>query len=69
VETINYEQAHDIVNNNRSLHWDGWSIIEFKKDNSAEYHQKGSRYNGIWGFAKVYSPDREGWKVPKKYVR
>lgn len=66
---ITYEQAHDIVENNKSLHWDGWDIVEFKKDNSAEYHPKGVRRNGIWGFTKRYSPNDEGWRLPNKYVR
>lgn len=65
---ITYDQAHDIVENNKSLYWDGWDILEFKKDNSAEYHPKGVRKNGVWGYVKRYSPNDEGWRLPKKYV-
>lgn len=67
--SINYEQAHSVVQNNKFLHWDGWDIVDFKYDPSAEYDKRGSRYNGRWGFEKRYSPGAEGWKVPKRYVR
>jgi hypothetical protein len=67
--TINYEQAHDVVKNNKFLHWDGWDIVDFKTDANAEFDKRGIRYNNRWGFEKRFSPDHEGWKVPKRYVR
>lgn len=67
--TINYEQAHAVVENNRFLRWEGWDIVDFKYDAAAEYDKRGSRYNGRWGFEKRFTPDRDGWKVPKRYVR
>lgn len=66
---INYEQAHDVVKNNKFLHWDGWDIVDFKFDANAEYDKRGIRYKNRWGFEKRYSPDHEGWKVPQRYVR
>lgn len=67
--TINYEQAHRVVENNKFLHWDGWDIVDFKLDSAAEYDKRGSRYKGRWGFEKRFTPDRNGWKVPQRYVR
>ena len=67
--TINYEQAHSVVENNKFLRWVGWDIVDFKYDAAAEFDKRGSRHNGRWGFEKRFSPDRDGWKVPKRYVR
>jgi len=65
----NYEQADSIVSKNKSLRWDGWDIVQFKADASAEYDKRGVRYNNKWGFEKRYSPDREGWRVPDGFIR
>jgi hypothetical protein len=67
--TINYEQAHNVVKNNKFLHWDGWDIVDFKFDANAEYDKRGVRYKNRWGFEKRFSPDSDGWKVPQRYVR
>lgn len=67
--TINYDQAHSVVQNNKFLHWDGWDIVDFKADASAEFDKRGVRYNSRWGFEKRFVPDQDGWKVPKRYVR
>lgn len=66
--TIDYDTAHSIVDNNKNLSWNGWKIIDFKKDFKAEFSQNGIRMNGVWGFYKVYDVDSNGWRVPKKYV-
>jgi hypothetical protein len=63
------EQMESIVKNNRSLSWNGWDVVEIVKSNSAVYHNNGSYIDGSWYFKNVYSPDRSGWRIPKKYVR
>jgi hypothetical protein len=67
--TVNYEQAHLVVQNNKFLRWDGWDIVDFKADSSAEFDKNGVRFKNRWGFEKRFTPDHEGWKVPKRYVR
>ncbi len=66
--TVDYDAAHSIVEKNKNLHWDGWKIVDFKKDFKAEFSNDGIRVNGAWGFYRTYDVDRNGWKVPKKYA-
>lgn len=65
----NYKYAHKIVNENRSLSWDGWNIVEFKPNPDAYFMEKGAFVNGKWGVKNVFPITEQGWKVPKKYVR
>jgi hypothetical protein len=67
--TVNYDEAHRIVENNRFLKWDGWDIVDFKASAAAEFDKNGVRRNNRWGFENRFSPDKDGWKVPKRYVR
>ena len=63
------EKMESIVQSNKSLSWDGWNVVELVKSNSAVYKNNGALVNGSWYFKNVYSPDRSGWRIPKKYVR
>lgn len=64
-----YEYAHQLVENNKFLSWDGWDIVEFKPNDSAMFTPDGAYRNGSWGFMKVFKLNNDGWKVPKHYVR
>lgn len=66
--SIGYDSAHEIVDANKSLFWDGWTIIEWTKGAGAQFAKNGMYRNGMWGFANRYEPSAEGWKVPVKYV-
>ena len=33
---IGYEEAHAIVEKNKSLYWDGWTIVDWKADSLGE---------------------------------
>lgn len=67
--TVDYNTAHSIVESNSNLYWDGWKIVDFKKDFKAEFSPNGIRLNNQWGFCRIYEADRDGWKVPQKYVK
>jgi hypothetical protein len=64
-----YDYAHKMVETNKFLSWNGWDIVEFKPNDSAEYKAEGSLQNGLWGFAKTFPLTEKGWEVPSKYVR
>lgn len=65
---INYDSAHDVVESNSNLFWDGWTIVDWKPYKDAIYKKNGMFRNGKWGVARRYAPDNNGWKVPTKYV-
>lgn len=65
----NYEYANKIVNKFNNLIWDGWDIVEYMEDPSAEYNAQGARMDGKWARVKRFSLTESGWEVPVKYVR
>lgn len=68
---LNYQQAHDFVNNNQSLgfYWDGWDMIKWTPSPNG-YSQKNGMYrNDQWGFAvRIPCTEAGTWKVLSKYV-
>jgi len=62
------DQIEKIVLSNKSLFWDGWDIIEIIKSDTAWSSKFGFFKNNSWHIKKVFSPSREGWKIPDKYV-
>jgi hypothetical protein len=64
-----YNYAHELVSKNSSLFWNGWDIVEFRKNQSAEYDVAGKRIDESWGFTKTFPITEKGWEVPERYVR
>lgn len=58
-----------IVKANSSLSWDGWNVVELKKSPTAMFKQNGIRKDGSWYLKTVYTPSRDGWRIPNKYAR
>lgn len=63
------EQMEQLVQNNKPLSWDGWNVVELTKLNSAVFRTDGVFVNGSWYIKNIFSPDRDGWRIPNKYVR
>jgi hypothetical protein len=61
------ETVEAIVENNESLSWDGWTVIEFKQSPTAWMSKEGAFVDGKWIIRKRYEWDN-GWKIPKKFV-
>ena len=68
VTISDYDEAHLVVNRSNNLFWDGWTIVEFKKNPEASSYKNGMFKDGIWGTVRNFVPDRNGWTVPKRYV-
>lgn len=56
-----------IVSKNKSLSWEGWNVVELTKSSSAMFKQDGAFVKGSWYTKKVFSPTRDGWRIPHKY--
>lgn len=61
------EQMESIVENNGSLSWDGWTVIEFRKSPTAYTSVEGAFVNNEWVIRKRYEWNN-GWNIPKKFV-
>jgi hypothetical protein len=64
-----YDKAHAIVNNNKNLFWNGWEIVEVRRDADAIFNKYGIFHKGAWHkVVRRVAVDSDGmWKVPVKY--
>ena len=59
----------NIVENNKSLSWDGWTVVESKASPNAYTSVNGAYVNGKWVEQKRFIPSEDGWDVPNKFAR
>lgn len=62
------EVMESIVSNNKKLSWDGWSVVEMTQSDKGRLSTTGAFVNGIWYIKKIFSPSRDGWDIPNKYI-
>ena len=64
-----YDKAHAIVSNNKNLFWNGWEIVEVRRDADAIFNKYGIFHKGAWHkVVRRVAVDSDGmWKVPVKY--
>lgn len=68
--TINsLEKMEQIVENNKALSWDGWTVIENSYKENGLMSNSGAYINGRWVVQKRYEPSSIGWEIPGKFVR
>ena len=67
---VDYDTIHKIVDSNRNLHWDGWSVVETKRDADAIFTKSAMFRDGQWlRVTRTTNVSQNGtWKVPQKYV-
>lgn len=66
---VSLEKMEQIVSNNKSLSWDGWTVIESKADPSAWMKPNAMFKNELWHRVNRYEPTNLGWSLPAKLVR
>lgn len=62
------EQMENIVKNNKSLSWDGWSVISKYRSDKARTSKYGKLINGNWYITQKFVPERSGWNIPEKFI-
>lgn len=63
------EKMEEIVGYNKSLSWDGWTVIESKTKENGIMSQDGAYVDGKWIVQKRYEATAIGWEIPSKFVR
>ena len=63
------EDMEKIVRNNRSLSWDGWTVVDSEASHGAWMKINGAFKNGRWYAQKKFELTTEGWEIPNKFVR
>lgn len=69
VVVASLKDAERIVAKNFALTWDGWDIVHTRPDKEAYRKQNGVFRKGKWFIKTIYSPDREGYKLPAWLVK
>ena len=59
----------DIVKNNDSLSWDGWTVLENKTNENGVMSKDGAFVDGKWIVQKRYEVAANGWEIPNKFMR
>lgn len=62
------EQMEKIVSENKSLFWDGWSVINKYKSDKARTSKYGKFINGSWYMTRRFDPTAEGWDIPERLI-
>lgn len=62
------EVMESIVEDNDSLSWDGWTVIESDLKKDGMLSVDGAYVNGKWIVQKRYSPEANGWNIPNRLV-
>lgn len=62
------EKMEQIVENNKALSWDGWTVLENRFNESGLMSNEGIRIKGRWIVQKRYDINESGWEIPDKFV-
>jgi hypothetical protein len=62
------EEAESLITKSKNYFWDGWTIIKFVKDPSAQFHKNGMKKNNFWGYATKYDLTETGWYLPNEAI-
>ena len=63
------KQMENIVENNKSLKWVGWDVVQYTQSSNAATSKDGVCINGQWLLAKTFKVSSKGWEIPKQWVR
>lgn len=62
------EQMEKIVSSNKSLSWDGWTVVNSYPSEKGRTSKNGALINSKWHLQSRFTPDRKGWNIPSKFV-
>ena len=63
------EEMEAIVENNKALSWDGWTVVERTMSNAAWMQPNAQFVNGKWFAINKYFVNQDGWNIPSKLVK
>lgn len=63
------DQMETIVSENKTLFWDGWTVVERLPSEKGRISPQGVFANGKWYVEKRHEPTRTGWEIPNKFAR
>jgi hypothetical protein len=70
--SLNYEEAHNFVEKNKShgFFWDGFTIVKWSPSNNGYMQKNGMFRNNKWGYSNRYELKTNGmWEISDKYAK
>jgi hypothetical protein len=62
------EQMETIVNANKTLFWDGWTVVNSYPSEKGRTLKSGALVNSKWHVQTRYEPNQDGWNIPSKFA-
>lgn len=62
------EQMEEIVNSNKNLFWDGWSVVNRYRSEKGRTSKYGAYIDGKWYMTRRFNLDRNGWNIPESMI-
>jgi hypothetical protein len=69
MQITSLDQMETIVSANKSLSWDGWTVVQRSYDPTAWSKANGVFKNSQWHVESRYAAEDSGWNIPQKFVR
>jgi hypothetical protein len=66
VKTLEHMEA--IVKSTKTLHWDGWTVVNSVPSDKGRSLKNGALVDSKWHVQTRYEPGRMGWDIPNKFV-
>lgn len=63
------KKMEEIVLNNKSLHWDGWTVVNSYPSEKGRLSKFGALFKGAWHIQSRFTPSSVGWEIPNKFVK
>lgn len=63
------EKMEQIVSNNKTLSWDGWTVVESKPNAMAWMKPNAAFIKDVWYTQNRFVPTEIGWSIPNKFMR
>lgn len=62
------EKMESIVSKNKSLSWDGWTVLNSYQSEKGRTSPLGAFINNKWHIQNRFVPSSNGWEIPDKFV-
>lgn len=69
MKVTSLEKMEQIVEQNKALSWDGWTVVQSQPNPIGWSKSNGAFINGSWHTQNRFEPTEQGWDVPGKFVR
>jgi hypothetical protein len=63
------EEMQTVVENNKSLVWDGWDVVQLTPSALGWMKTNGKYIDGKWYEVRKFTSSENGWDIPDKLAK